>query len=460
MVRSGTKLVGSVVADSALRGLLKADKQQLESIEATVCKIMTTYSLKALPRAPLDLLLKARVQFCCKFGEALGGLTRGGDTVPEDVPRELDINAKLASAESRLRLLLENSGFSLPARVLGSIQVKCQNHCRRLCVVPEQSHLSFQVLSEKVDNKGSAKSRQAASSKAQADCLPALATCDGQVVRNAAADARRMGLTGGCSVLVGSEKMVAVFVQLSGEGAQVKFLDASGQEQVQDVPLADLEVLKPEDKKKVQAVKLVDTRQPGIEWHALTDVQVEQGIRDFVKSELLHLQGSLCPPKELLRYHREADGDHFSLNYAVKAGSLVFLPFTQALSEGQRGVKRRKSGKSQEGAEYPLLRVKKTDIKGAEPMYFTLEPSAGPFWQFFLEDGHQGQDVPNLTYRIMKTQATQSGSAQFSIQGKMIKKTSKMSLELCFPVLTNLEDLPAYTILRACCAGPPNVKDA
>ena len=317
------------------------------------------------------------------------------------------------------------------------------------------------MLTEKVD-KGSVKTR-AASTKPQADCLPALATNDGQVVMDAAAQARRIGLSAGCAVLVESDKREAVFLQLCEGGAEVRFVqvaeDGAAQESVRIVPLAELAVLPKGDTKKPKAVRVVDTRQPGTEWSLMTDTQVEHGIHDFVKSMLMQLQGSLSPAKELLRWHEEADGAHFSLNYAVKAGSLIFVPFTQVLSDGERAVKRRRSNKSSDDSEHPLLRVRKTDVK-AEPMYLSLEPAAGPFWTFLQEEQHQSQDVPNLAYKIMKTQASQSGAVQFAIEGKTFKKSSKMSLELSFPVLTNPDDLPAFTVLRASCSGLPSIKDA
>ena len=109
--------MGSVVADAALRGLLKVNRQKLEAVEDPLCKIMTAYSLKALPQAPLDMLLKARVQFCCKAGEALGGLARGSENETTGAAQEVDIKDKLAVAESKLPVLLQGCGCALPARV-------------------------------------------------------------------------------------------------------------------------------------------------------------------------------------------------------------------------------------------------------------------------------------------------------------------------------------------------------
>ena len=122
-------------------------------------------------------------------------------------------------------------------------------------------------------DKGSVKTR-AASTKPQADCLPALATNDGQVVMDAAAQARRIGLSAGCAVLVESDKREAVFLQLCEGGAEVRFVqvaeDGAAQESVRIVPLAELAVLPKGDTKKPKAVRVVDTRQPGTEWSLMT----------------------------------------------------------------------------------------------------------------------------------------------------------------------------------------------
>ena len=122
MVRCGTKLVGAVVADATLKGLLKVDRKKLEDVEVLLNSILTAYCLKSLPQAPLDGLLKARVAFSCRAGEALAALSRGTETVPEGEATgasELDTRGKLAVAESKLRAVLTGSGARLPDRVAG-----------------------------------------------------------------------------------------------------------------------------------------------------------------------------------------------------------------------------------------------------------------------------------------------------------------------------------------------------
>ena len=122
MVRSGTKLVGSVVPDSTLKLLLKVDRKKLEELETTVCDILTANSLKALPQAPLDGLLKARVQFSCRAAEALASLCRGLDAAAQGEKETLfvqepDTRTKLAAAETKMRMVLAGSGWQLLSRV-------------------------------------------------------------------------------------------------------------------------------------------------------------------------------------------------------------------------------------------------------------------------------------------------------------------------------------------------------
>ena len=271
--------------------------------------------------------------------------------------------------------------------------------------------MCLQVLPEILD-KGAEKQKKSGS-KPAADSLPAIATSESKLVVDTAAKARGLGLCVGCDVLVGDEKRPAKFLELlEAGGAKVNFTDnkAEGgtETRAQTVPLEILTVLQLADTKKAKPVRPVDSRQPGKDWASLSEVKVESSVHDFTKSFLFQLHGQLCPPKELLRYHVEDDGEHFSLNYAVKAGGLIFVPFTQRLSEASRGVKRcRLSGKSAEmpvpgpDITLPVVRVKKTDLN-AEPMYMIMQASSGPFWKFLQGQEHQSQDVPNLTFKILK----------------------------------------------------------
>ena len=307
--------------------------------------------------------------------------------------------------------------------------------------------------------KNAAKSSKA-SARPRADSLPALVTQNGQLVIDAAAQARAKGLSEGCQVIVhiGSEKQGGAFLGVAGEQeARVKFANQEFDD-IQVVPLDSLELVPVQEEKKSKAVRAIDTRRPGQEWMLMSESQVELGVFDFVKAMLFQLHGALSPTKEVLRFHEENDGEHFSLNYAVKAGALIFVPFTQSVYLGTRGVKRCRE-KSPADAALPLLRVKKTDLN-AEPMYVTLDACTGPFWKFLKEQQHQSQEVPNLMYKILKTQGSQTGAVQMNVQGKVVKKSSKLSLELHYPVLTNEEDLPAFTVLRAAeSSRMPSVKD-
>ena len=282
---------------------------------------------------------------------------------------------------------------------------------------------------------------------AQADCLPALAIKDGKVENDPSTRARAKGLVPDCPVIVDCEPSPSQGVLLSFDGPEHAKVRMADGDTIQTIHLDDLAVDKEKlGKKTEKPARPLDNRQPGKPWALMTEQHARVAIKDSVRAALFTLNGAWGPAQDQLRVHEEHDGERFSINFPAKAGSLVFVPFTQVLLE--EGARRaRLSEKQPEKDERtPVLKVSR---KEGEEATFWLSPGEGFFWKFLDHQQHQSEDAPNLVYKDVTAQTTAAVSAQMMLRKRPSKKASKVTFDLSFQVLTNESDLPALTVLRA-----------
>ena len=283
------------------------------------------------------------------------------------------------------------------------------------------------------------------------DSLPPLIVKEGRVQEDIFTRARAKGLTPGCPVIMGGDSGPK-----SVQGELLSFVAGSDNARVRDtdgvvhcVNLDDLTVDKDASQgKKTKEPRAVDPRQPGRKWSIMTETQAKGAVKDAVRAALFSLNAAWSPGEDQLRVHEETGVETMSINYAAKAGSLVFVPFTNIVSE--EGVRPRVLEKQAESSDrdLPLLVVTQKGTK-AEALSLRLYPVDGFYWKFANKPEHQSQDAPTLVFKEVKTQTTVSCSASLLLDKKPLKKSSKITLELCFQVLTNERDLPAFTVLRA-----------
>ena len=162
-------------------------------------------------------------------------------------------------------------------------------------------------------------------------------------------------------------------------------------------------------------------------------IMSEQQAKTAVKAALFTLNASCSPGQDQLRVHEESEGETFSINFPAKAGSLVFVPFTQVMTED--GVKTRVLDKQPDSGDVELPRMKVTQ-KGtkAHAMTLQLHPSDAFSWKFSSVTRHQSADAPTLTFQTVTAQTTIASAAQMTVKKKVHKKTGKVTLEMTFEV--------------------------
>ncbi|CAE7467263.1 unnamed protein product [Symbiodinium sp. CCMP2592] len=417
MVKHGTKMVGQQVPDGQIRAFAKLDRHAVQCAEEKLAKVVRGYARDHVGSVPSETYLKAQVVFLSKAAEALSKMTG----VLDSDERTEDLGQKLGVAEDKMRQILQGAtGASLPSRAF-------------VLPAPTEPSPKRQKLST------------------TADCLPPLLVKEGRVQEDIFTRARAKGLAPGCPVIMGGKSD-----STSVQGELLSFVSGSENAQVRDadgtvhcVNLDDLTVDKNAlQQKKTKEPRAVDPRQPGRKWSLMTESQAKGAIKDAVRAALFSLNAAWSPGQDQLRVHEETEGETMSINYAAKAGSLVFLPFTSIVSED--GIRPRVLEKQAENAEQdlPLLVVTQKGTK-AEPLSLRLYPVDGFYWKFATKPQHQSQDAPTLVFKEVKTQTTVSCSASLIFDKKPLKKSSKITLDLSFQVLTNERDLPAFTVLKA-----------
>ena len=321
-----------------------------------------------------------------------------------------------------------------------------------MSLLEKMSHTCKVLAPEEADKKIK-KGTGSKGSEQRSDELPPLQTQDGALVEDAGSKLRAKGLSSGCGVLVEGQAGILVGVSETGQ-AKVRFLTEAGQEE-KDVPVESVELQK--DSKKAKVSRPIDARHPGKDWVVITESMANASILHIAKTALFQWHGSWSPGKEIVRFHEESDGEHLSLNFAQKSGSLVFVPYTSTFLDGSKRARvTEKQVDPRLEQDVPMLLVRKPGVE-ADPVVFSLKPSDSFFFKLTRESQHQSEDAPTLQFATAKVQVNVSGSAQFCIDKKPIKKSAKLTLEVSFPILTNSEDLPALTVLRGPARGMPSL---
>lgn len=426
LTKVGTKLVGTTISDTTIKSLAKLNPRIIGSVESKMQETMATYSMQKLPNVRLDALLKAQVKYLQLAGAAISKLSQE----PEEDGVEGFVGGDaafqgLCHAESKLRSLLAGSGCSsMPERILPDVA-------------------------------GNLEGRKATA--ATADELPAIRTENGVVVVGAAEKARAMGMHVGCTAIL-SHKGEQHEVKFQGVEGDDKAIVLRGDKKV-TVPIARLSI-PAKDEKEDKKEKPKDVRPKPENWKPVDDEVVSAAVKQAVLAGLFQAHVGTGPDMSSMRKH--AGLDEFSLEVDANVGAICLTPLPASLEEVEAdsavdaGPPKRQKRVGKQGKGFPIY--VKVSIPGFKNKIYKCKPSNALFFKYLENPSMRCVEVPTLQWKVATTKLEVSCATVAEGPGKKPiaqRKSTKMTLQVSYPILVNVAKLDKWTILTAPAEDPP-----
>ena len=132
---------------------------------------------------------------------------------------------------------------------------------------------------------------------------------------------------------------------------------------------------------------------------------------------------------------------------SIKSGTLCIIPFTAVLGMLGSEVARRKL----EGKQMPDVKEQLVlSMPGAADCVISLAPSEALFWHFYKTHNTSTTEAA-ATLNLVKAnlELSCSGAVSYSLKPPAKgRKSGKSTISATIPLLTNLRDLDAWTVLK------------
>ena len=259
---------------------------------------------------------------------------------------------------------------------------------------------------------------------------------DGKVCDSVASRAFDMGLAVGCHVerelASGTSKQYVIKCLEQDRMILTSFDERKEELEVTLEGMVSIKMMKPPAKRKKTKIE-PDTRMPGKQWELIPKADVEDCIKHWVYTSMFHIHVQASPDFHIVRCHQEQDGEHYTLDQAIKKNQLVLVPYAK------------KYVAKKSGTPHTFVPISYSLKAGANwaAMAASSEGCTTLFWKLLGSSAHQPDGPTTLTWKTASIEAPLkcTRGVQKDVSG-LARASLQKTLVIKFPYLTNHDDLP------------------